>query len=96
MPKKLSSKPRVERGQEAIVAQRRKMKGLPPKPVRPLTAWAVVGPDGVIDNYTISTTRREAIHHASLPAWGAGGKEIWAWKVKQGYRCIKVRIEDVK
>ena len=66
-----------------------------PRPVRPLTAWAVVGPDGVICPHTIDYRKRDAIFHSSLPAWGARSKEIWASKHKQGYRCVKVRVEEV-
>ena len=61
-----------------------------PRPVRPLTAWAVVGPDGHIRKNTLGYLRR-----AAISAFCYMDIVEWPWYYKQGYRCVKVRIEEV-
>jgi len=58
--------------------------------VRPLTAWAVVGPRGNIDSSSISHYRAFAIQKYERLTG-----DSWAICRKQGYRAVKVRIEKV-
>jgi hypothetical protein len=55
-----------------------------------MICWAVKTPEGDIINYTIGDERRESIR-AIKKYWGD-----WKKLYSQGFRCVKVRVEEVR
>lgn len=54
-------------------------------------AWAIRNPDGYIPPDNVSLMRKKAI---SMFIGYASSWSAWKEKRKEGYRCVKVRIEE--
>lgn len=59
--------------------------------MKPITAWAIVGPDGDIKLYTISGLKDNAVE-----TFDSVGVDTWTNWRKLGYRAVRVRIEEIK